>query len=310
MTENDDDEFDSKPGTRFKPGRAPKKNKWEVAASLRADESAEAERFGSAVRVTNAERAWLVRHLSPFQHSKLIDDVAFRVKAGKEATVYACSGHPSSGRALIAAKLYRERSHRSLKNTSQYQEGRELLDASGHIMPAREWRLTKAIAQKSRVGLAATQTSWLMHEFVVMQRLHAAGADVPEPLDHNEHALLMEFVGDENHAAPTLNEVSLDPTRARELLQRVLHDIELLLGFGFVHGDLSAHNILYQDGRIAIIDFPQVANCRNNPFARTLLERDVERIARFFARAGAVCDHQRLAQRLWFKHARASENAR
>jgi hypothetical protein len=96
MTENDDDEFDSKPGTRFKPGRAPKKNKWEVAASLRADESAEAERFGSAVRVTNAERAWLVRHLSPFQHSKLIDDVAFRVKAGKEATVYACSGHPSS----------------------------------------------------------------------------------------------------------------------------------------------------------------------------------------------------------------------
>lgn len=299
---DDEREFAPHRGTRFKLDRAPKKTKWEIAASLCASDLEQNAAFAASVRVTNAERAWILEHLLPFHRAKLIDDVVYRVKAGKEATVYACSGHPSSGRALLAAKLYRARSHRSLKNTTQYQEGRAVLNAAGLATSSREWRLSKAIAQKSRVGLAAVQTSWLMHEFVVMKALHAAGADVPEPIEHGEQALIMEFVGDGSHAAPTLNEVALGQTEAKELLQRVVHDLELLLGFGWVHGDLSAHNILYQEGRIALIDFPQVVDCRNNPQARALFERDVERVAQFFRRAGATCDHAQLARRLWSKY--------
>jgi serine/threonine-protein kinase RIO1 len=51
--------------------------------------------------------------------------------------------------------------------------------------------------------------------------------------------------GDARYAALTLNEVSLVLREAKLLLQRVLYNIELLLGFGWVHGGLSAHNILY-----------------------------------------------------------------
>jgi RIO kinase 1 len=305
----DDDDFESRAERRHrKPRPASKLRKRDVAAALSAPEVSTARGFAASVQVTNTERAWIVEHLGPFHQSRLIDDVVARVKAGKEATVYACSGHPSSGRPVIAAKLYRQRAQRSSKNTSQYQQGRAVLDGGGHALRPREWRLHKAIAQGSRRGLAVTQMSWLMHEFTLLQTLHARGADVPEPIAHGEHALLMEFVGDETTAAPTLNEVALELREARQLFERVLFDIELLLELGWVHGDLSSHNILYQHGRVVLIDFPQVVTCHGNPDARSLFERDVERVAQYFSRAGVRTDQRGLARALWSKHVARSGN--
>jgi serine/threonine-protein kinase RIO1 len=51
-----------------------------------------------------------------------------------------------------------------------------------------------------------------------------------------------------------------------------------------VHGDLSEYNILVaESGRFVIIDWPQSV-ARNDPAAKTLLERDVTNIVEFFAR--------------------------
>jgi RIO kinase 1 len=141
-----------------------------------------------------------------------------------------------------------------------------------------------------------------MHEFTLLQALHARGGDVPEPIEHAEQALLMEFIGEGTDAAPTLNDVELEAGEARQLFERVVFNIELLLQLGWVHGDLSGYNILYDRGRVVLIDFPQVVDTRNNPKARALFERDVKRVAECFARDGWSIDPERLAHQLWAKH--------
>jgi RIO kinase 1 len=258
--------------------------------------------FAATLQVTDAERAWIREHLGKFHENQLIIDVIRRVKAGKEATVYACSAHPSTGKSLIAAKLYRERSLRSSRNVGQYQQGRGMLDEDGNASQPRSWRLDKAVAQKSARGKAAVQTSWLMHEFTLLQALHAQGADVPEPIEHGDQALLMEFIGDGSDAAPTLNDVSIEPDEAKGLFERVIFNVELLLGMGWVHGDLSAYNILYQHGRVVLIDFPQVVDARNNPRARAIFDRDIERVAGYFEHFGWSIEPRELARELWARH--------
>jgi RIO kinase 1 len=258
--------------------------------------------FARSANVTKAERAWIEQHLGPLRDRQLIDDVLRRIKAGKEATVYACSGGAGTGVATLAAKLYRAQSLRGERNVGQYQRGREVLDADGRAIGERAWRLQKAIKQKSRVGRKAAQSSWLMHEYGILSALSARGGDVPFPIEHGDFALLMEFIGEGQEAAPTLSQVALSSGEARPLFERVVFNLELLLSLGWVHGDLSAHNILYHRGRIVVIDFPQVVAVRGNPGARAFLERDVERIAQYFGRAGVMVPTQRLVNQLWSKY--------
>jgi RIO kinase 1 len=132
--------------------------------------------------------------------------------------------------------------------------------------------------------------------------LHAAGADVPRLFASNENAILMEYVGDAEWPAPTLASVSLSGSEARTLFERVLHNVELMLAHNRVHGDLSAHNILYLGGEITLIDFPQAVDPDINPYARAIFTRDVTRVCQYFERYGASHDPQRLADSLWAKH--------
>jgi len=87
----------------------------------------------------------------------------------------------------------------------------------------------------------------------------------------------------------------------------VVFNIELLLELGWAHGDLSPYNILYHAGRAILIDFPQVVDCQNNPKARAIFERDIERVSEYFAAAGHPSDHQRLARQLWEKYSSGTE---
>jgi len=271
-------------------------------APLAAVETSPVDTFAAAIAVTKAERAWIREHLGPMHQRELISDVLRRIQAGKEATVYACSAGPAATGPVIAAKLYRAKSMRGERNVEHYQQGRDVLDADGRAIRPRGWRLQKAIAQKSRAGREATQSSWLLHERNILTALAARGADVPHPIEHGSFALLMEFIGDGAEPAPPLSQVSLTPSEARPLFQRVLHNVELLLDLGWVHGDLSAFNLLYHQGRVVLIDFPQVVAARANPDARKFFERDLERVAQYFGRAGVAVDVAHLAQQLWSKY--------
>jgi RIO kinase 1 len=263
--------------------------------------------FAAAIQFTKYERNRLREHLATFYERELISDVVRRIGTGKEATVYACTGHPSTGRAVIAAKLYRERSLRGTRNTGEYQDGRAMLDEDGNEARFQAPRTDRGGTREQKGKAAAIQTSWLMHEFTLLQAMHARGGDVPEPIEHAEHGLLMEFIGEGTNAAPALNDVELEAGEASQLFDRIVFNIELLLQLGWVHGDLSGYNILYDRGRVALIDFPQVVNSRNNPKARALFERDVQRVAECLGRHDCRVDHERLAQQLWSKYVPDSE---
>ena len=68
-----------------------------------------------------------------------------------------------------------------------------------------------------------------------------------------------------------------------------------------VHGDLSAFNILYHEGQLRIIDFPQAVDPRQNQNAKALLERDISNVLQYFARhrVGLERDATRMANNLW-----------
>ncbi|MEK7278178.1 MAG: RIO1 family regulatory kinase/ATPase, partial [Chloroflexota bacterium] len=255
-----------------------------------------------ALNATSEERGWVLEHLTPFFDGKSITSVLRRVKGGKEANVYCCAAHPSTGLDLIAAKLYRPRLLRNLKNDSQYRLGRPMLNAAGEAISQSDWRMHKAIQQKSRVGREAQQTSWLEYEYQTLKKLHEAGADVPAPLRHGDHALLMEYVGNEVIPAPILNQVALEQGEAQPLFERLMRNVELMLQCGFVHGDMSAYNVLYWQGEIKIIDFPQVMDPRGNPNARVVFRRDVLRLCQYFAKYGVISEPLKLAEEMWMRH--------
>jgi RIO kinase 1 len=248
------------------------------------------------------ERPWLEGALRGFYDRELIADVLSMVKGGKEACVYRCVSAGPISEPLVAAKVYRPRQFRNLRNDSAYLEGRAPLTLSGKALTERDQREMRAIAGRTRFGETLRHTSWLMYEFTAMQTLYAAGADVPQPHAVEANAILMAFVGDEHAAAPTLNAVRLGRNRARALFERVLNNIEIMLQHGMVHGDLSAYNILYWDDAPQIIDLPQVTLLEGNRRSQGILARDVQRVCEYFARQGVDCDAKALATDLWRRY--------
>ena len=111
----------------------------------------------------------------------------------------------------------------------------------------------------------------------------------------------MEYIGDRQKAAPSLGGSELSLEQARTVFHSLMRNIELWLAHNYVHGDLSAHNILYWQERAKIIDFPQAIDPRFNPNALSLLTRDIENICHYLERCGLVYDGRRLAERLWQK---------
>src|SRR5205085_1795840 len=138
---------------------------------------------------------------------------------GKEASVYCCKAHPATGVELLAAKVYRPRQFRNLRNDKMYREGRPLLTADGNVAKRTDHRLMRAVGKKSEFGVQVQHTSWLMYEYTTLERLFREGAAVPCPVSAAENAILMGFQGDAQRAAPTLIEVAPEPDEAESLFR-------------------------------------------------------------------------------------------
>ncbi len=249
------------------------------------------------------EREWILNSLGPFYDNHVITDVLRQVRGGKEATVYCCAAHPDTGLELIAAKVYRPRMFRNLRNDSRYLQGRPILDKEGKV--DRTSRVDRAVRKRTEFGKAVLHATWMEHEFQILQRLYEAGADVPRPLTSGHDAILMEYVGALGTPAPTLNHVRLPPGEAPALFERLLDNVERMLACSVIHGDFSAFNVLYWQGQVRIIDFPQAVAPWINSEAFDILQRDVERLCQHFARYRVASDPRRLAGDLWARHVRA-----
>ena len=272
-----------------------------------------------------------IAQLEPFFDQGLIEEVLGLIKAGKEASAYCCLAGPaiaevrreerrgyavreplppapsppaergrwiptaaaSSSTKLVAAKVYRGQQYR-FKNDAVYQEARAReLGLRGSALRAFEKRRHSATGRQVQAG------TWQHREYECLQELYEAGADVPRPIAAAENAILMEYFGDEDEAAPQLNNVRLERDEAGPLFQRVMNNVELFLAMNRVHGDLSPHNILYCNGEIRVIDFPQAVDPRFNRHAHELLARDVENLCRYFNAYGVEADARSVTAELW-----------
>lgn len=262
------------------------------------------EKFQITYKAARHEAGWLEESLADFFDQKLFDDVLRMVKGGKEASVYLCTGNANTGLDYLAAKVYRPQRFRNLKNDWVYKEGRASLDASGNRI--RNEGMLHAIKKRTGYGRELMHTSWLEHEYLTLKLLHEAGADVPKPIISGENAILMEYFGDEVVSAPTLNDIRLPAHEARDIFDRVVYNIDLMLSLNRIHGDLSAYNILYWDGAIVLIDFPQVVQPDDNSSAYPIFTRDVTRVCEYFQQQGVRANPRQLASDLWEKHSHRS----
>jgi RIO kinase 1 len=253
--------------------------------------------FSFTYQAARFEEWWLLESLGDFYEHKWISDVLRRLKGGKEASVYLCRAGAESETGLVAAKVYRPRSLRNLKNDGQYRVGRVDLDAEGNALV--KSADVHAMAKRSSYGEELRHQSWISYEFQTLEILRAAGADVPKPYAMEKNAILMDYIGDLASAAPTLNTVTLDPDEVRPLFDRIIRNVDLLLSNQRIHGDLSAYNILYWDGDITLIDFPQVVPPESNPAAWTIFQRDVTRVCQYFSTQGLKVSARKLAAELW-----------
>jgi RIO kinase 1 len=281
------------------PNRKPKRPVAEVVHSLTDVLEADAG-LTFTYQASRHEAEWIAQALGPFFVQGVITDVLRLAKGGKEANVYVCAANPGLAVPFLAAKVYRPRRFRNLRNDALYRAGRVALDGDGKLV--KDSRAIHAMQKGTGKGKEMSHTSWLAHELTTMQRLHAAGAAVPRPYGSGENVILMAYVGDASAPAPTLNHVTLRPAEAAALFDRVMANVDLMLAQRRVHGDLSAYNILYWRGEITLIDFPQAVDPYENPAARRIFERDVARVCEYFAADGVAVDAMALAEAIWCRH--------
>ena len=109
----------------------------------------------------------------------------------------------------------------------------------------------------------------------------------PYPAQILDTELLLEFIGSaDGTAAPRLAETRPGPAELAGLWDQLVQALVALARDGLAHGDLSAYNLLVHDGRLVMIDLPQVVDVIANPRGAWYLTRDAENVGRWFAARG------------------------
>lgn len=265
------------------------------------EEQQKSSTFNPTMLASQRDAPWILSSLTPFHTQHLITDVLHEAHSGKEATVYCCVAHPSTGVEYLAAKIYRPRMFRNLRNDAIYRFSRIQRDEQGQAEHGNS-RRGSADTRKTERGRAAQVASWIDYEYQTQRLLFAHGANVPRPFAQIGNAVLMEYIGAVGEPAPRLSDVTLEREEAQPLFECILRNIELALTHGRIHGDLSAYNVLYWQGTITLIDFAQAVDPYHNSDVFSLFARDIERICRYFARYGVKRDAHELARELWTAH--------
>lgn len=216
------------------------------------------------------------------------------VKTGKEADVFLLErAVPGLDGCVLAAKRYRSADRSDFQRSHRYEEGRRL----------RNTRDARAVAGKSSYGRVVAAAHWASSEFSALCTAWDAGIPVPYPVQLSGTELLMEFIGDGRTAAPRLAQVRLTPAQYADAFAQV---VTILGGFarsGHAHGDLSAYNLLVHEGRVVVIDLPQLVDLAANPGGIDFLHRDVVNVCTWFGRRGVDADGEAvfadLVAQLW-----------
>jgi RIO kinase 1 len=215
---------------------------------------------------------WVITEDAARQHERGI------IKTGKEADVHLVERVVEDRFNLLAAKRYRDLDERAFRKDAKYRSR------------AGDRRVDLAIAQGTRAGLSFRAQLWLETEFDALSRLWEAGCAVPYPVQKLGVEVMMEYLGDEEEAAPRLvNAVAdLDVDEVRDLYDQLVVALHQMTTVGLVHGDLSPYNLLVWQGRLYVIDLPQAVDPIAQPDGLSVLQRDIENLCKWFGTKGVV----------------------
>jgi RIO kinase 1 len=231
---------------------------------------------------------WLV--VEPFAEEEL-----GTLRSGKEAQVDVVERTNDLGdRCLLARKRYLPRKVETkglleamgvqrasaFKNDVQYREGRQF----------RKSRDRRAVEVMSSYGKRLLQDRWTNHEYDVMSRLWQAGVHVPYPVSYADDVFYLEYIGDEDGAAPQLAGARLRGADLTSAWDQLVEGLRSMTEEGIAHADLSAFNLLWWQGRLVFIDFPQAVDIAENPAGLDFLHRDVLNVCGWFERRGLERD--------------------
>ncbi len=205
-----------------------------------------------------------------------------------------CSSAPCpapTGRVLLAAKRYRDRGAPAVPPRRRLPGGppraplpRDAGD--GHAAPRSGATCSPAI------GRAA--------EFAALCRLWAGGrrGALSGAAGRDRAAAGVHRRRRRRTAAPRLAQLRPVPDELADLWRQL---VDGLVGFaraGLAHGDLSAYNLLVHDGRLVLIDLPQVVDVVGNPHGPSSSPATSQRIGEWFTARGHTCTPDALLDEL------------
>jgi RIO kinase 1 len=263
----DDESFH--PNDAFEPTRRPTRVAWDDD-----EPDPEATTYTSADAGPSPVPDWVITEDAARQFELGI------LKTGKEADVHIVQRVLGERTNLLAAKRYRDLSERSFRDDAKYRR------RTG------DRRIDLAMAQGTKAGLSFRAALWIQTEFDALSELWSAGAPVPYPVQMLGNELMLEYLGDDEEAAPRLVHAAtgLGKDALRDLYEQSLAALRLIVGTGYVHGDLSPYNLLVWNERLWVIDFPQAVDPLVNPEGLGLLQRDVDNVCKWFAQKGIETD--------------------
>jgi len=101
---------------------------------------------------------------------------------------------------------------------------------------------------------------------------------VPQPIDHNRHAVVMEKVD-----GVELARTGLESEQVRPIMGLILEEVATAYDEGYVHADMSEYNVFVTEQGVVVFDWPQAVPT-DHENADELLERDVTNVAGYFQR--------------------------
>jgi len=188
--------------------------------------------------------------LHTFAERETFDGVGAPLGVGKESDVYEVRSYRP-----LALKYHRE----------GYTNFRE-------VMKEREYT-----ADRDHVSWQYTARKAAEREYDALESLYP-DVSVPQPVDHNRHALVMEKVDGVELSRTKLTDAQVVP-----VMELILAEMATAYAEGYVHADMSEYNVFVTEEGVVVFDWPQAVPT-DHENARELLERDVENLVGYFAR--------------------------
>jgi len=188
--------------------------------------------------------------LHTFAERESIEGVGAPLGVGKESDVYEVRSYKP-----LALKFHRE----------GYTDFRE-------VNRQREYT-----ADRDHVSWLYTARKAAERESAALEALYP-DVSVPQPVDHNRHAVVMERID-----GVELARTKLEPEQVRPILELILREMARAHGAGYVHADMSEYNVFVHEQGVTVFDWPQAVPT-DHENARELLIRDVENVVGYFQR--------------------------